>query len=51
MHPRAPLGQGFIIVALSLSDQLRAALDGIGGGAKLQLRLSVQLLGLQHVAQ
>jgi hypothetical protein len=47
MHPRAPLGQRFIVAALGLGDQLRAALDGIGGGAKLQLRLAVQLLGLQ----
>jgi hypothetical protein len=29
---------------------LLAALDGIGGGAKLQLRFAVQLFGLQHVS-
>ncbi|TXJ07792.1 MAG: hypothetical protein E6Q29_09595 [Alicycliphilus sp.] len=28
-----------------------APLDGIGGGAKLQLRFAVQLLRLQHIAK
>lgn len=51
MHPRAPLGQRFILAALGLGHQLRAALDGIGGRSKLQLGFTVQLLGLQRVAQ
>lgn len=51
MHPRAPLGQGVIVTAIGLGDQLRAVLDGIGGGAKLRLRLAVQFLGPQLVAQ
>ncbi len=51
MHPRTPLGQRFIVSTLGLGGELFAALDGIGGGAKLQLRLAVQLLGLQHIAQ
>ena len=49
MHPRAPLGQRFIVAALGLGQQLLAAFDGIGGGTKLQLRLAVQLLSLQRV--
>ena len=51
MHPRAPLGQGFIVAALSLGGKLFAPLDGISGGAKLQLRLAVQLFGAHVVTK
>ena len=51
MHPCPPLGQRFVFAAFGLGGKLFAALDGIGGGAKLQFRLAVQFIGLQHIAQ
>lgn len=50
LHPRAPLCQRFILAPLGLGGELLPALDGIAGGAKLQLLLAVQLFGLHHVA-
>ena len=51
LHPRTPLGQRRVISALGLGGKLFAALNGIGSGAKLQLRLAVKFLGLQRVAK
>lgn len=42
---------GSIVSTLSLGHELRAALEGIGGGGKFQLRLAVRLLDLQRIAK